>query len=64
MMPLEGWSAPDTVVAVDACLRGLGGVFLEQYFHRKFPQSILGREMHINHLKMLTLMVAVKRWGV
>lgn len=63
MMPLEGWSNPDAVLATDSCLVGCGGVTESQFFHSTFPEAIARQGLHINALELLTLTVALKLWG-
>ena len=51
----------DTVIAMDACLVGLGGTMGNQYFRARFPLQIQGR--NIAQLEMLAVMVALKIWA-
>ncbi|KAI8492567.1 hypothetical protein Bbelb_296080 [Branchiostoma belcheri] len=58
------FSAPDEVVATDACNTGCGGFSSGQYFHSRFPVSVLqryGGKIHV--LEMLTIVVAARKWG-
>lgn len=64
MMAVNEWSEPDNMLATDACLSGCGGVFGGQYFHAEFPEIIKNKHLHINELEMLTIVVALKIWGV
>ena len=65
MMALENWSLPDEIVATDACLKGCGGWYCEQgeFFHTEFPDYILRKDLSINALELLTIVVAAKIWG-
>ena len=47
----------------DACLVGAGRTLDESYFHCEFPEFIHNEKLHINNLELLTIIVAVKRWG-
>ena len=40
MMAVEEWSYPDTVFSFYACLKGLGGVFEDNFVHVIFPPFI------------------------
>ena len=65
MMPWQKWSAPDEVVATDACLQGCGAWFNshQEFFHAQFPESVTCRNLSINALELLTVVVAAKVWG-
>ena len=64
MMPWQQWSEPDEVLSTDACLTGCGAWVFDEFFHCQFPRTIAERELHINELEMLTIVVALKVWGV
>ena len=63
MMDFEWWSEPDQFWATDACLVGAGGTFADSCFHCEFPEFICRKNLHINNLELLTIVVAVKLWG-
>ena len=65
MMPWQKWSAPDEVVATDACLQGCGAWFNshQEFFHAQFPETVTSRNLSINALELLTVVVAAKVWG-
>ena len=63
MMPWQDWSIPDAVFASDACLTGCGAWSGGQYFHCTFPEDILEKNLHINALELLAVIVAMKTWG-
>ena len=65
MMALENWSLPDEVFATDACLSGCGGWFCErqEFFHTEFPEALVRKDLSINALELLTVVVAAKIWG-
>ncbi len=52
-------------IEVDSCLTGCGGLYREgrTYFHTMFPPCVLLRNHCINHLEMLTVVVAMKLWS-
>ena len=61
IMWLEQRLKPDTVIATDACLTGIGGQAGKEYFHQEIPNLILEIPgVHITHLEMITVMVALK----
>ena len=64
MMPMERWSLPDEVVATEACLSGCGAWFEteREFFHGEFPEEIKKRQLSINALELLTVVVAAKVW--
>ena len=63
MMPESGWSPPDLLFSVDSCLTGCGGWSNGEYFHSKFPEWIMNnREIYINELEALALIVGLKIW--
>ena len=58
------WRKIDSVIETDACLQGIGGFFNGEYFHSSIPDDIKGRkDMHINKLECLAVVVALKAWG-
>ena len=65
MMPWQKWSPPDEVVATDACQQDCGAWLPSEqdYFNVHFPESIASRNLNINALEMLTLIMAAKMWG-
>lgn len=63
LIPPNYWSAPDTVLACDACLTGAGGVCGDEYFHKKFPEGIMQETSDINQRELVTIMVALAVWG-
>lgn len=60
---LEEWNTPDGFASSDACLSGCGGMCEQYYFHSEFPQFILDRQLSINALELLTIVVCTKLWG-
>ena len=63
MMLTEEWSQPDEVFSCDACPTGCGSLMGFTYFHEIFPLKISEKQLHINSLELLTVVVAVKVWG-
>ncbi len=63
VIPEQVWSYPDASLATDACPSGCGGHCGEEFFHTRFPVSILNQALHINALECLGVIVAVKMWG-
>ncbi len=63
IIPDQGWSSPDQVIATDACLQGGGGVNQDrkEFFHFLFPPGL--QECHINLLELVTVVIAIKIWG-
>ena len=57
------WEQPDSVFSTDACLTGGGGWNKEQYFHFKFPESIIQQGKYINHFELYTVMIATQLWA-
>ncbi|KAI8514086.1 hypothetical protein Bbelb_084100 [Branchiostoma belcheri] len=56
-------TAPDEVVATDACSTGCGAFSNGQFFHAVFPDSVLRKYGHKIHvLEMLTIVVAARKW--
>ena len=62
-MAVEEWLHPDFLMSSDACISGCGGWFRGKYFHKQFPQFILDKNLHINALELLAIMVCLKLWG-
>lgn len=52
-----------TMVELDSCLTGCGGICGTQYYHATFPQFIIDQQHPICHLEMLNIVVAAKLWG-
>ena len=66
MMPWQKWSAPDEVVATDACLQGCGAWFKLSpgvFFMHSSQRVSTSRNLSINALELLTVVVAAKVWG-
>ena len=63
MMLTEEWSHPDEVFSCDACPSGCGSLMGSLFFHEIFPASVTERQLHINSLELLTVVVALKVWG-
>ena len=54
---------PDLLFSVDSCLTGCRGWSNGEYFHSKFPEWIMNnREIYINKLEALALIVGLKIW--
>ena len=51
----------DAVIQTDACPRGYGGIFGQQYFRGKFPSHLANKNIAI--LEIWAVMVALKIWG-
>ena len=62
ILPGDRWSAPDAVLATDACLTGCGAICGKSYFHSEFPEVIKLQELHIHNLELLTVVVALRLW--
>ena len=58
------WSSPGEVFTTDACLTGCGGLCGDQYFHAAFPSFVVQQTLDINCLELLTIIVALKLWGL
>ena len=63
MMLYEEWCQPDSIFSSDSCLSGCGGFWQGSYFHTIFPDFILERNLNINVLEMLSIIVCLKLWG-
>ena len=51
------------MVEVDACLQGAGGLYIgQEYYHFRFPSSILQCGLSISSLECLNLLVATRIW--
>ena len=52
-------------MATDTCLSGCGAWFetKREFFHAEFPEEIKKRQLSINALELLTVVVAAKVWG-
>jgi hypothetical protein len=64
IMLSEEFSSPDEILSVDACLLGCGGWMNGRYFHSSFPNFLLDQNLNINLCEMLTIVVALKLWGL
>ncbi len=66
LLPSLKWSQPDSVITSDACLSGCGALIWTdqgcEYFHTEFPSFIMGLELCVNALELLSVIVAVKLW--
>jgi hypothetical protein len=63
IIPDMVWSAPDTLLATDACLSSLGAHCNGQYISCMFPSFVLDKKYCINTLELMTIMVALKMWS-
>ncbi len=64
MMAVVDLSDPDQVFATDACLLAGGGWHEDRrYFHTVFPSFIQDKQLDINCLEFLVIIVACKLWG-
>ena len=63
MISTNDWSSPGEVFTTDACLTGCGGICERGYFHAEFPEFISVQQLDNNSLELLTIVVALKRWG-
>ena len=64
MISTAQWSSPGEVFTTDACLTGCGGLCGDQYFHAVFPSFVVQQTLDINCLELLTIIVALKLWGL
>ena len=63
IMPPCKWSAPDTILSLDACLKSCGGWSGDEAFHKEFPSWLTQRsDIFINELELITIIVALKTW--
>ena len=54
----------DSELAVDACLKGAGGVRQEEYYRVIFPQDMIRKHQYkITHLELWAVIIAVRIWG-
>jgi hypothetical protein len=63
MMLEPTWSVPNGIIETDSCLTGCGAVCGNQYFHTRFPQNIVQKDLQINVLEMLCIVVSVQLWS-
>jgi hypothetical protein len=64
IMLYEDWSKPDEIFSTDSCLSGCGGFFNGRFFHSEFSEQIKRRELDIGMLELITVIVALKLWGI
>ena len=64
IIPPVKWDAPDTIIQTDSNLERGGGWSHGEAFITRFPNWIKqDRDIHINELELLTVIVAVKVWS-
>ena len=64
LLPDVRWYAPDAIISTDACLTACGGWARGSFFHQKFsPKLINDRNIHINELECLAIVMALKVWS-
>jgi hypothetical protein len=63
MMFLQDFSTPDCILSCDSTLVGCGGLCGDLYFHKIFPRFIQKKQLHINVLELLCLVVSLKLWA-
>ena len=64
IMLYEDWSKPDEIFSTDSCLSGCGGFFNGRFFHSEFSEQIKQRKLDIGMLELITVIVALKIWGL
>lgn len=62
MIPSDIVVSDPHLFATDPCLTGCGAVCFGEVFHSEFPERIMQQSLHVNQLKLLTVLVAVKMW--
>ena len=64
MMPMQDWCRPDSVIAVDACNTGIGGICYDtnEVFHLELSEEFLEKGLHINQIEALCVVIALKLW--
>ena len=63
MFPESRWLPPNSLISMDSCLTGCGGWSDGEYFHAEFPSKFNNRkDININELECLAVVVAVKVW--
>ena len=50
-------------IIIDSCLTGAGGHFGSQWYHVRYPTSILDQHRPISDLEMLNAVAAIKLWA-
>lgn len=63
MAAIAEWSEQDSLLASDACSTGCGAICSDQYLHAELLYFIVRQQVHINCLKLLTIVVCLKKWG-
>ena len=64
IIPDFEWSKPDEKIATDSCLTGCGGWMNGRFFHMQFPKWLTRhKEVSINELETMAIIVALKLWG-
>ena len=63
MMPESPWTEPDELLSTDACLDGCGGWFRGRFFQATFPGALKAKQLHINALELVTVLVALVLWA-
>ena len=57
------YSTTDTVLAMDACLTGCGGVCDNEFYQARFPREwVEDPNMNIAHFEMWALITGLKLW--
>ncbi|KAI8486041.1 hypothetical protein Bbelb_361410 [Branchiostoma belcheri] len=57
-------TAPDEIVATDACSTGCGAFSGGQFFHSVFPADLIERvDGKIHVLEMMAIVIAARKWG-
>ena len=58
------WTETSDIWATDSSGSGCGGWFRGRYFHKEYPAWLLSnKEIHINELECMAIVVALKTWG-
>ena len=65
MMLEQSWTQAEEFWCTDAALDGCGGWSqkAKEYFHCTFPATLQNKDVHINELECLAIVLALKKWG-
>ena len=63
MFPGDIWCCPDALISMDSCLTGCGGWSQGEYFHCEFLKGFLVKDIMINELECMAVVIAVKMWS-
>ena len=64
IMWMQQCLVPDTLMASDSCLMGIGAIAGNEYIRDRIPEELLKiQELNIAHFELMAVLVGLRTWG-